>query len=150
MTGLADAGRLPPAQVLLLVLLLAVTAGVGSVLRAVVLDRAQRSGSWRVRSVGSGWVNVPAAALAAAALVVQVQLELFPGRASIGWVLAVVAVLGLCGGVSTYSTLSLEVSRAVLAARWAEVRLQLGGVVLGVLGGLAGAGGAALALLTVG
>lgn len=131
----------------LLFALLVLGAGLGSVLRAVVLDRVARSASHRTRTFGSAWVNVPAAALAAAAVVAQPELGLLPGPRSDAGTVAVVALLGLCGGLSTYSTLALEVATSVLGSRWDQVLLQLGGVVAGVLGGLFGAGLAALALL---
>lgn len=133
----------------LLLVVLVVGAGLGSVLRAVVLARVADARSRRARTLGSAWVNVPASAVAAAAVVVQPGLGMPGGPEAGAGAVVVVALLGLCGGLSTYSTLSLELAGAVLGSRWGEVRLQVGGVVAGVLAGLFGAGVAVLGLLLV-
>lgn len=147
MTGLEGDpdGSVAVAVALLVVLVLG--AGLGAVLRAMVTARVAASPSRHVRALGSAWVNVPASALAALALVLQLRLDLLPGRAPDAVAVAAVGVVGLCGGLSTYSTLALELSRSVLERRRRDLVLQLGGVAVGVAGGLFGAGLAAVALL---
>lgn len=136
----------PPGWLSVAVLVvLVVGAGAGAALRAVVLARVAASGSTRARSLGSAWVNVPASVLAAAALVWQAGSGLAGGDGP--GTLALLAVLGLCGGLSTWSTLSLELARSLLDADRAALRLQLGGVALGVVGGVFGAGLAAVGLM---
>lgn len=147
MTGLEGDGALGPVVALLTALVLA--GGLGAALRAVVLARVAASASHRVRALGSAWVNVPASAVAAFALVLQLQLDLLPGRAPLAVVVAVVGVIGLCGGLSTWSTLSLELSRSLLGRRRRDLALQLAGLTTGVAAGLFGAGLAGVALLLV-
>lgn len=125
-------------------------SGVGAVLRAVVLARVAASGDLRVRTLGSAWVNVPASAVAAALLVWQVRLDLLPGAGPTGLAVLVVLLLGVCGGTSTWSTLALELACSVLDGDRRGVVLQVGGVVLGVLGGVFGAGLAVVTLLLAG
>jgi fluoride ion exporter CrcB/FEX len=141
---------LPPLEASLLLLVLALGAGAGALVRGLVALRVGASTSRRVRALGSGWVNVPASALAAAALLVQLQLDLLPGEEPRAGVVAVLAVIGFCGGLSTYSTLALEMSRSLLASRWADLRVQVGGIVLGLLAALFGAGAAAIVLALLG
>ena len=146
MTGLED-GPLPTPLALLVLLVVVLTAGLGAVLRSVVLSLTSVSPSQRVRTLGSAWLNVPATAGAAAALVAQQRLDLLPGQTSAAVALGVVGVIGLCGGLSTYSTLALELSRSLLERRRRDLLLQLAGVATGVLAGLFGAGLAGIVLL---
>lgn len=148
MTGLGAGigGGLVAAVLVALVL----GAGIGSVLRAVVLDRVAASPDHRARALGSAWVNVPASALAAALLVWQTQLQLLPGTGPDVGAVAVVLLLGVCGGWSTWSTLALELARSVLAGDRRALRLQAGGAALGVLAGVFGAGLAVVTLLVAG
>lgn len=138
---------------LVVAVLTAVVAGaaVGSVLRAVVLARVAAAASARARVLGSAWVNVPATALAAALLVWQTGLDLLPGAGpaagSLVGSVAVVALLGVCGGLSTWSTLALELAQAVLDGDRRALGLQAGGVVVGVLAGVFGAGLGVVVLL---
>jgi fluoride ion exporter CrcB/FEX len=134
------------AVVAALLVALVVGAGAGAVVRAVVLARVAASADPRARTLGSAWVNVPASALASALLVWQLRLGPLPGAGSPAPGLAVVLLLGVCGGASTWSTLALELARSVLAGDRRGVALQAGGIVLGVLGGVFGAGLAVLAL----
>ena len=129
---------------------LVVGAGAGSVLRAVVLARVAASGDRWARSLGSAWVNVPASTLAAALLVWQTQLRLLPGTGSDLAALVVVLLLGVCGGMSTWSTLALELARSVLAGDRRALVPQAVGAALGVLGGVFGAGCAVVVLLLLG
>ena len=147
MTGLEDDGGGSVGLAVALLAVLVLAAGLGATLRAVVTARAAASPSHRVRALGSAWVNVPASGAAAFALVLQLQLDLLPGRAPAAVVVAVVGVIGLCGGLSTYSPLALELSRSVLERRRRDLVLQLGGVAVGVVAGLFGAGLAGVALL---
>lgn len=147
MTGLEDGRGLPTAVAVAVLVVLVLGAGAGAVLRAVVLARVAASPSGLVRALGSAWVNVPASALAALALVLQLRLGLLPGDAPAPLAVGVLAVIGLCGGLSTYSTLALELSRSLLRRRHGDLALQLGGVAVGVVAGLFGAGLAALLLL---
>lgn len=147
MSGLEDDLGLPTAVAVAVLGVLVLGAGLGAVLRAVLLARVAASASRRVRALGSAWVNVPASALAALALVLQQQLGLLPGQAPAPLAVGVVAVIGLCGGLSTYSTLALELSRSLLERRRRDLVLQLGGVSAGVAAGLFGAGLAVVLLL---
>lgn len=149
MNELQDGGEVPALVAAAVLLVLALGAGVGAVLRTVVAARVAVSPSRRVRAFGSGWVNVPASAVAAGLLVVQQQLGLLPGQAPAGLAVGLVALLGVCGGLSTYSTLALELARSVLASRRRDLVVQLGGVVLGLAAGLFGAGLAGVALLVL-
>ncbi|MFC3687044.1 CrcB family protein [Aquipuribacter hungaricus] len=148
MTGL-DQG-VGTGLVVALLAALVVGAGLGSVLRAVVLARVGASPGPRVRALGSAWANVPATAVAAALLVVQTRLGLLPGTGPDAAAVGVVLLLGVCGGMSTWSTLALELARSVLADDRRALALQVGGAVVGVLAGLFGAGLAVLLLLAAG
>lgn len=147
MTGVEGGTGVAPVVVAAALLWLVVGAGAGAVLRAMVLARVAAVASYRVRVLGSAWANVPASVLAGAVLVWQQQLDLLPGRAPAVVAVAVLAVLGVCGGLSTWSTLALELSRSLLAGRRQDVLLQLGGVVAGVAGAMLGAGFAVVTLL---
>lgn len=148
MTGLEQG--MGGAMVAAVLVALVLGAGAGSALRAVVLARVAVSGDSRVRTLGSAWVNVPASVLASALLVWQARLDLLPGVGPAVPAVALVLVLGLCGGLSTWSTLALELARSLLAGDRRGVALQLGGVVLGVLGGVFGAGFAVVTLVLAG
>lgn len=150
MTGLEGGPALPVGVAVALLVVLVLGAGAGAVLRALVTARVAASTSSRVRVLGSAWVNAPASAVAAFALVLQQQLDLLPGSAPAPVAVALVALLGVCGGASTYSTLSLELSRSLLAGRRRDLAAQLGGVAVGVVAGLFGAGLATVVLLTLG
>lgn len=141
-----DVGALVLSVSVLLTLVLGAAAG--SVLRSIVLSRVYVAPRRRERLLGTAWVNVPASALAAFVLVLQQRLELLPGSAAPGWVLLAVLLLGVSGGLSTWSALALEVARAVLAGRRAELLAQGVGVATGLVAALAGAG-LATVLLTV-
>ncbi len=125
-------------------------AGLGSVLRAVVLARVAAARDGRARALGSAWVNVPATAVAAAVLVAQTGLDLAPGEGSAPGAVALVLVLGLCGGLSTWSTLALELARSVLDGDRRALVLQAGGAGLGLVAGVFGAGAAVLGLALAG
>jgi len=146
-TGLEVDQGLQTAVAVAVLVVLVLGAGAGAVLRATVTARVAASSSRRVRALGSAWVNVPASALAASALVLQLRLGLLPGEAPAPLAVGVVAVIGLCGGFSTYSTLALELSRSLLGRRRRDLVLQLGGVAVGVAAGLFGAGLAGVLLL---
>lgn len=150
MTGLEGEQVLPVALAVAVLVALVLGAAVGAVVRAGVLAWAAASRTRWVRVLGTTWVNVPASAVAAAALVLQQQLALLPGQASDPAAVTVVAVLGVCGGLSTYSALALELSRSLLERRHRDLGLQLAGIGTGVVAGLFGAGLAAVALLLLG
>lgn len=118
--------------------LVAVTLGaaLGSAARWWVMLQVAR---YRVAG-GVAWVNVPAAAVAGAAL----------GAAADGWPLA--ALLGICGGLSTYSSLALELAVAIRAREPAGLVLSMSGVLLGLAAGLGAAalGAAALGAAALG
>lgn len=138
------------ALVVVVLVALVLGAGLGSALRAVVLARVAASGGARARLLGTAWVNVPAAGLAAALLVWQTRLGPAPGGGPSVAGTALVLLLGACGGLSTWSALALELARSVLDGDRRALVVQVLGVVLGVLGGVFGAGVAVLALLLAG
>lgn len=145
---MSSAGDDPAAWVQVAVLVVVVLgAGLGALLRAVVLARVTASPSVRARTLGTAWVNVPASLVAAAVLVRQTSLGLLPGQAPAAVVLTAALVLGVCGGLSTWSALSLELARSLLAGDRRALRVQLSGVALGLLGGVFGAGLGAVTLL---
>ncbi|MFC5380952.1 CrcB family protein [Aquipuribacter nitratireducens] len=137
--------------VLVQVVLLALGAGAGAALRLLVVARAGASHHHLVRALGTAWVNVPASTVAGLALA---WLVVGAGGAPFGatWsasALVAAAALGVCGGLSTWSSLALEVAGAVRAGDSALLRTQAAGVGLGVVGGVVGVGaGVLLAGLT--
>ncbi len=119
--------------------LVVVGGGLGSGLRVIVLSRvAARDSRW-----GTAWVNVPASFLAGVAATL-LSLGVGPGPAvvaespahgssDLAATVGLTFVLGVCGGLSTYSSLALE---AALALRRRDRRLlavQASGVGLGLL-----------------
>ena len=102
---------------------LAVGAGLGSALRVWLLFQLVRH---RIPG-GVAWVNLPAAAVAGAAV----------GAAGGGWPLVV--VLGICGGLSTYSAFALELAVAIRTGDRSGAVASVGGVVLGLAAGLGAA-----------
>jgi fluoride ion exporter CrcB/FEX len=125
------------------VLLLTVGAGLGSVLRLLVVHRAGTSSRPLVRRLGTAWANVPASFVAGAVLtwlaVGAGSEPLVDAGWSLPW-LAAAFVLGTCGGLSTYSSLALEAAGALRAGDTGLLRAQAGGVALGVVAGVAGVG----------
>lgn len=118
-------------------------AGLGAVLRAEVLARVAERGA----RGGTAWVNVPASAVAGLAVGLgsasRAVTAVEPGAPGAA-VVALAAVLGVCGGLSTYSSLALELARALLAGDRRELLLHAAGVLLGLLGAVGGVGAAVL------
>ena len=131
--------------------LVVVGGGLGSGLRAALLRQVALRGSrW-----GTAWVNVPASFLAGAAATV-LALGVGPGPAVVAATVAPATsdqvaigvlslLLGICGGLSTYSSLALEAALAVrrrdrrlLAVQATGIGLGLVAVVVGVGAGTAG------------
>jgi fluoride ion exporter CrcB/FEX len=117
-------------------------AGLGAVLRAAVLARVAVARP-PLRALGTAWVNVPAsyvAALALAWLATATGAEpLLAERVTVGG-LGPSLLLGVCGGLSTWSSLALEVAAALRADDRAALRASGLGVLAGVAAGVAGVG----------
>lgn len=126
-----------------LLVCLCLGAGVGAVLRAEVLARVAARGS----RGGTAWVNVPASAVAGSAVGLgsasRAVTAVDPGDPGVAFV-ALAAVLGVCGGLSTYSSLALELARALLAGDRRGLLLHAAGVLLGLLAAVGGVGAAVL------
>lgn len=116
-------------------------AGVGSILRALVMDGVASRGLVG----GTAWVNVPASFVAGLAAQLAAGLGPVPaaGAPGVGFVL-VAAVLGTCGGLSTYSTLALDAGQALLDARHGDLVVPGVGVLLGLTAAVGGLGCAVL------
>lgn len=122
---------------LLLVVVVAVAAGVGALLRWAALGQVRRRGI----PGGTAWVNVPASAVAG--LVVGVSgaerlsdVDVLVDAAAVPWVAW--TVLGLCGGLSTWSSLALEVATALRDRDRRALAITAAGTVTGLAAGAAG------------
>ncbi|WP_336922600.1 CrcB family protein [Aquipuribacter sp. SD81] len=135
---MSAAGAAVLAQTVCLVL----GAGAGAALRAAVLARVSAA-SPPVRRAGTAWVNVPASFAAAVVLswlVASGRAEpLAVGGADVAGLAAALA-LGVCGGLSTWSSLALELAGAVRSGDRSRLLVPALGVLAGVAAGVAGTG----------
>lgn len=127
----------------LLLGMLVLGGGVGTWLRVLTLRHVAARGY----RAGTAWVNVPASFVTGLAATVA-AVGVGPGPAVVqgeavptGDLVALATlslVVGVCGGLSTYSSLALEASLAVLRRDRRLLGLQLAGVGIGVVAAVLG------------
>lgn len=117
--------------VLTAVLLAAGAAGVGTLVRWAVLTAVRRRGL----TGGTAWVNVPASTLAGVVVGVTGADRLTDPAAApwVAWTL-----LGLCGGLSTWSSLALETATALRDGDRRALAMSAAGTLLGLVAGVVG------------